>query len=169
MQKLTLDNKIDLLSISRGTKKMSFSGHLDEKGCDYIKDRFDFLALDNVILSSHIKKITKDCWELKGNLSADIIQKCVVTGEPVKEKLAIMLEERYVLQNEDNEQITEIDADAVNVELLDSHMFDVGEFLSQVIGVESESFPKQEITPEVQSFGVEDNDHPFAKLAILKK
>ena len=88
----------------------------------------------------------------------------------MKEKLDITLEERYVLQNEQEGHIAEIDVDAANVEVLETNILQVGELIAQTIGVEAESFPKQKNTPEVHVFGGDNNDeHPFAKLSRLKK
>ena len=88
----------------------------------------------------------------------------------MKEKLDIRLEERYVLQNEQEGHIAEIDVDAANVEVLETNILQVGELIAQTIGVGADSFPKQKNTPEVHVFGSDNKDeHPFAKLSSLKK
>ena len=143
---------------------------LDIDSCSYLQKRFDFIEVSNVILSANIKKISKDCWELKGNLVAQITQKCVVTCKPVKEKLEINLEERYVLQTDCASMIAEIDIGAPNVEVLEKNILDINEFIAQIIGVEAESFPKLHSTSETHFFESNDKkENPFAKLASLKK
>ena len=170
MQNLTLDKKIDLLGIDSKDPSMTLSGLLDADGCLYVQERFGFINVDGVIIKANIKNISNGCWELLGNLTAQVTQICVVTGQPVKEKLDIILEERYVLQNNGDEYITEIDANAANVEVLETNILEVCELIAQIIGVEADSFPKQKNTPENHFFGNEDSDeHPFAKLASLKK
>jgi hypothetical protein len=88
----------------------------------------------------------------------------------VKEKLEINLEERYVLQTDCASMIAEIDIGLPNVEVLETNILDINEFIAQIIGVEAESFPKLYSTHETHFF--ESNDkkvNPFAKLASLKK
>ena len=53
----------------------------------------------------------------KGRLSAEIIQSCVVSGDPVGEKFQFELLERYL---ETFENVEEIDPMGVDVELLKS-------------------------------------------------
>ena len=170
MQNLTLDKNIDLYLIDRGSPLTTLSGTLDDDGCRFIQERFNFFDVSGVTISANIKKISKDCWELTGTLIAQVTQACVATGQPVKEKLDIRLEERYVLQNEQEGHIAEIDVDAANVEVLETNILQVGELIAQTIGVGADSFPKQKNTPEVHVFGSDNKDeHPFAKLSSLKK
>ncbi len=170
MQKLKFDQKIDLLSIDNGTFKYELTGMLDEDACCHLRNRFEFLNVSKVILSASIRKISENGWELTGNLMAQITQNCVVTSKPLKEKLDIGLEERYVLHNEGDSYKTEINVCAPNEEVLESSILNIGEVIAQIIGVEAESFPKVENTPEKHFFGNEDTkENPFAKLAVLKK
>ena len=170
MQSINFCRNIDLLSIDRDMPPFFLELVLDIDSCSYLQKRFDFIELSNVILTANIKKISKDCWELKGNLVAQITQKCVVTCKPVKEKLEINLEERYVLQNNYASVIAEIDIGAPNVEVLETNILDIKEFIAQIIGVEAESFPKLHSTSELHFFESNDKkDNPFAKLASLKK
>ena len=88
----------------------------------------------------------------------------------MKEKLEINLEERYVLQTDCASMIAEIDIGAPNVEVLETNILDINEFIAQIIGVEAESFPKLYSTSETHFFESNDKkENPFAKLASLKK
>ena len=170
MQSLNFFKKIDLLSINRDMPPISLEYMLDIDSCSYLQKRFDLIEVSNVILSANIKKISKNCWELEGDLVAQITQKCVVTCKPVKEKLEINLEERYVLQTDCESMIAEIDIGAPNVEVLETNILDINEFIAQIIGVESESFPKLHSASETHIFESNDKkENPFAKLAFLKK
>ena len=170
MQSINFCRNVDLLSINRDMPPFSLEYLLDIDSCLYLQKRFDFIEVSNVNLSANIKKISEDCWELKGNLVAQITQKCVVTCKPVKEKLEINLEERYVLQTDCASMIAEIDIGEPNVEVLETNILDINEFIAQVIGVEAESFPKLHSTSETHFFESNDKkENPFAKLASLKK
>ena len=170
MENLTLNKSINLYFIDRGNPLTNLSGKLDDEGCRFVQERFNFLEVSGVTLSVDIKKISRDCWQLNGRLVAQVTQACVTTGQPVKEKLDIKLEERYVLQSEQDRHIAEIDIYAANVEVLETNILQVGELIAQIIGVEADSFPKQKDRPEVYVFGRENrNEHPFAKLSSLKK
>ena len=170
MQKMKFDKQIDLLSIDDRFSKLNLIGVLDSNACIKLKNRFNFLELSEVFLSFSFEKISENCWELAGNLKAKITQSCVVTSKPVKEKLDIKLEERYVLQNNNVSKITDIDINGPEVEVLETSMLNVGELVAQIIGVEAESFPKLENTPENHFFGSEETkQNMFAKLAVLKK
>ena len=170
MQSLNFFKKIDLLSINRDMPPISLEYMLDIDSCSYLQKRFDFIEVSNVILSANIKKISINCWELEGDLVAQITQKCVVTCKPVKEKLEIKLKERYVLQAECASMIAEIDIGEPNIEVLETNLLDINEFIAQIIGVEAESFPKLYSISETHFFESEDKkENPFAKLASLKK
>ena len=170
MQSLNFCKNIDLLSIDRDMPPFFLELELDVDSCSYLQKRFEFIEVSNVILSANIKKISKDCWELKGNLVAQITQKCVVTCKPVKEKLEINLEERYVLQTNCASMIAEIDIGAPNVEVLETNILDINEFIAQIIGVEAESFPKLHSASDTYFFESKHiKENPFAKLASLKK
>lgn len=170
MQSLNFNKNIDLLSIDRDMPPLSLKFVLDIDCCSYLQKRFDFIEVSDVILSANINKISKNCWELKGNLAAKITQKCVVTCKPVKEKLEINLEERYVLQTDCTSMIAEIDICAPNVEVLETNILDINEFIAQIIGVEAESFPKLHSASDTYFFESKHiKENPFAKLASLKK
>lgn len=170
MQKVKFDKNIDLLTIDNGTPKVSLKCILTAEDCIYLKNRFNFLHLSEVILLASIRKISVDSWELTGNLIAQVIQSCVVTGEPVKEKLDISLEERYILRNDSMPLITDINVAASDEEVLETSILNIGELVAQIVGLEANPFPKIKNTPECYFFGSEDiKDNPFAKLANLKK
>ena len=170
MQSINFCRNINLLSINRDMPPFSLEYLLDIDSCLYLQKRFDFIEVSNVNLSANIKKISEDCWELKGKLVAQITQKCVVTCKPVKEKLEINLEERYVLQTDCTSMIAEIDICAPNVEVLETNILDINEFIAQIIGVEAESFPKLHSASDTYFFESKHiKENPFAKLASLKK
>ncbi|MCH1428189.1 MAG: hypothetical protein L7V88_03980, partial [Alphaproteobacteria bacterium] len=62
MQNLTIDKNIDLYLIDRGKPLTTLSGTLDDDGCRFIQERFNFFDVSGVTISANIKKISKDCW-----------------------------------------------------------------------------------------------------------
>jgi uncharacterized metal-binding protein YceD (DUF177 family) len=81
-----------------------------------------------------------------GRLVADVVQSCVVSGEPVPAHVDEALELRFELPEADGAEI-ELEADALDVMPVENDTIDLGEALAQALAVALEPYPRA--APEV--------------------
>ena len=67
-----------------------------EAEIDMLLTRFDYIAVNDLVAELEIRKVARDCWDVHGRLTANVVQCCVVTGKPLPESVDFKLEERYV-------------------------------------------------------------------------
>ncbi len=128
--------------------------------------RFDFISIDDMDAVVSIQKVAHDCWDVAGTLSANVIQRCVITDIHVPELVDFTIEERYVRSVENNNGI---EVDLNGAEPLVGGAIDIGEMVAQTLGVAVTPWPK--LLASADSLFQEDalEEHPFAGLAALKK
>ena len=69
---------------------------------------------NSVSVICRLTRLTRNCgsseprkaaWDVRGKLHAEIVQACIVTGEPVSESVDFEIEERYVLASVPEDEI----------------------------------------------------------------
>jgi uncharacterized metal-binding protein YceD (DUF177 family) len=165
METLTLSSAlpVDHLPPTRG---ISVEVVPTQAEIDGLIERFDFIAVTDVCARLKVRKVAKDCWDVTGHLSANVTQRCVVTGEPVPELVDFMIEERYVRHAEDQDSV-EVELDGV--EPLVDGAIDLGEMVTQSLGVAVTPWPRSATATDHLESEEEKDNHPFASLAALKK
>ena len=132
-----------------------------------LAERFGYLDVKVLTGKLDVRRISSACWQIKGQFTAEIIQSCVVSGEPVEEHFQFDLIERYLETLENGE---EIDPMGVDVELLDNGMIPVGEAVAQALAVHATAWPRSANAPILAPPPeLKEQNHPFAKLSELKK
>ena len=135
--------------------------------CTELAERFGYLEVKALTGKLDVRRISSACWQIRGSLTAEISQACVVSGEPVEERFQFDLVERYLETLENGE---EIDPMGVDVELLDNGMIPVGEAVAQALAVHATAWPRRADAPILAPPPeVKEQNHPFAKLSELKK
>jgi uncharacterized metal-binding protein YceD (DUF177 family) len=81
-----------------------------------------------------------------GRLVADVVQSCVVSGEPVPAHVEEALDLRFEPLDEGREEI-ELEADALDVMPVEGDAIDLGEALAQALAVALDPYPRA--APEV--------------------
>ena len=138
-----------------------------EAVCTELAERFGYLAVKALTGKLDVRRISSACWQIKGQLTAEITQSCVVSGEPVEERFQFDLIERYLETLENGE---EIDPMGVDVEVLDNGMIPVGEAVAQALAVHATAWPRSTDAPILAPPpDLKEQNHPFAKLSELKK
>ena len=110
-------------------------------------------------------KLASDCWDVRGRLSASVVQACGVTGEPVPETVDFLIEERYVRSAEDP---AEVEVRLDDAEPLQDGAIDIGEMLAQSLSLAVTSWPRAPHAPDKLNVDESVSGHPFAGLAALK-
>ena len=128
--------------------------------------RFDFVMINYLRAEVTIRKVARDCWDVSGNLSAKVVQRCVITDDPVPELVDFTIEERYV-QHADGLDGVEVDLNGAEP-LVDGEI-DIGEMVAQTLGIAVTPWPKSRRSAENLIEEAISDEHPFAGLAALKK
>ena len=128
--------------------------------------RFDYIAVDDLVAELKIRKVARDCWDIQGRLTANVVQCCVVTGKPIPESVDFTLEERYVRLIDDASSV-EVDLDGV--EPLKNGFIDLGEMVMQSLALAVTAWPRASDATDYVESGPVKSDHPFAGLAAMKQ
>ena len=130
-----------------------------------LADRFGFIEIRNLEISVEIVRVGPDAWDVKGRLQAQLLQPCIVTGDPVPETVDFALEERYVrATNEDDEVVVGLE----DSEPLVDGCIELGELVAQSLALAANAWPRTVGAPDEFKAGDVDVVHPFASLGNLK-
>ena len=131
-----------------------------------LNERFGWVSVDHLAGELRIRKVARDCWDVKGHITGQIAQSCIVTGEPVPENIDFQIEERYVRPAKQTGQV-EVGLDGV--EPIKNGAIDIGELAVQSLCLAASAWPRVDDTPDCYSLGEHEPDHPFARLSVLKR
>jgi len=131
-----------------------------------LAERFGWVSVDALAAELRVRKVARDCWDIHGHMTAQICQNCVVTGEAVSESIDFQIEERYVRNAEQGEDV-EVGLDGV--EPLKNGAIDIGELVVQSLGLAATPWPRVDDAPDSYVIGDQALDHPFAGLSVLKQ
>ena len=159
---LTSQIKVDRLHADRETRYQFLAS---EAECDELAHRFGFVAVSALSADLYIVKSARDCWDVRGRLSASVVQACGVTDDPVAETVDFLIEERYVRSTVNP---AEVEVRLDDAEPLQGGAIGIGEMLAQLLGLAATSWPRAPHAPDKLSAGESLSDHPFAGLAALK-
>ena len=140
---------------------------LSTKRSDHLAltERFGWISIDHFSSELRIRKVARDCWDVTGYVTAQIVQSCIVTGLPVSENIDFQVEERYVRTANQTDQV-EVSLD--EVEPIKNGAIDIGELAVQSLCLAATAWPRVDDAPEYFSVGEQESDHPFAGLSALK-
>ncbi len=128
--------------------------------------RFGWRSVDGLTAELSISKVARACWNVQGNIKAQVCQNCVVTAEPVLESMDFQIEERYVRFNEQGD---EVDFGLDGAEALQNGAIDIGELVVQSLALAVSTWPRVNKAPGSYTLGNQGLNHPFAELSALKR
>ena len=131
-----------------------------------LTERFGWISVDHFSSELRIRKVARDCWDVTGYVTAQIVQSCIVTGLPVSENIDFQIEERYVRTAGRADQV-EVGLDGV--EPIKNGAIDIGELAVQSLCLAATAWPRVGDAPDCYSVGEQETDHPFAVLSTLKR
>ena len=131
-----------------------------------LTERFGWVSVDHLSSELRIQKVARDCWDVTGHITGQIVQNCIVTGLPVSENIDFQIEERYVRVSDQADQV-EVGLDGV--EPIKNGAIDIGELAVQSLCLAATAWPRVGDAPDCYSVGEQETDHPFAVLSSLKR
>ena len=84
-----------------------------------LAERFGWVSVDHLASELCIRKVARDCWDVTGHITGQIVQSCIVTGTPVPENIDFRIEERYVRTAKQIDWV-EVDLDGVEPLILEN-------------------------------------------------
>ncbi|MFQ5535785.1 MAG: DUF177 domain-containing protein [Sphingomonadales bacterium] len=116
---------------------------------DLLAKRFKLVALDRLEATVELRRLAgHQGLEMKGRLSAEAAQKCVVTLKPVRSQVADQFLVRFVprpmdpdAHNSGKTEI-EIDPDEDDIEYMDDEVVDLGETVAQHLSLALNPYPR---------------------------
>lgn len=165
MPQITLNSVISIESILPEPRN-SFNFVASDEERQILTKRFHFIDVVSLSAKLTISKTALDCWDVKGQLRAVVIQACRSTCAPLRETVDFLIEERYVRIVNSQEEVEVY----MNVaEPLENEAINIGELLAQSLAVAVTAWPRSDEAPEIYTSGEKLPDHPFAGLAALKR
>jgi uncharacterized metal-binding protein YceD (DUF177 family) len=135
--------------------------------------RFDLLALDLLRAKVNLRRVQGGtAVRLAGHLSAEVTQSCVVTLDPVANRIEEDFTVLYAPQAAVEAAMVGADADMDLPEPLPEGTLDIGEAVAQQLSLALDPFPRApgaEIDPEWRGDAEETRENPFARLATFRK
>lgn len=123
----------------QGHRRFAISATVAE--CAAIAARLDLLELRRLEAEGALRAAAGGRWTLSGRLSAEIVQACVVTLEPV----AATVEDKFEIgfapmdeSDEDEIDLTEADAEPLPAD----GVLDIGEIVTQQLSLALDPFPR---------------------------
>ncbi len=127
--------------------------------------RFDLIDLTKLEAELNVEHDTAiGGYLVSGNLVADVVQKCVVTLEPVPAHIEKNIETLFVAVK-NGEEPESYGADDLEIEPLVNGIIDLGELVAQNLGIALDPYPRK-IGIEFEKPPI-DNDTPRGPLADL--
>ncbi|MFM2043602.1 MAG: hypothetical protein RLY86_2178 [Pseudomonadota bacterium] len=144
--------------------------------------RFDLIAIDSLTATLRLRRVRGEMVRVTGQLTASVVQACVVTLEPVPATVADEFEALFApphLVPEEGEEIEigfAVSAEEEAPEPMEGGVIDIGELVAQHLSLALDPYPRKEGASfaEIDDPYEEDAEqpakpHPFAKLASLKR
>jgi uncharacterized metal-binding protein YceD (DUF177 family) len=148
-----------------------------EKERAALAQRFGLLRLDSLTASFTLKRVRKDLVRVKGRVTAELAQACVVTLDPVPARI----DERFEVDFLEGVQpaVTDLELDAETAEAPEpapDGWIDLGEVAAEQLGLAIDPYPRKpdaeipaewKAEPAVEP-AVPERPNPFAALGKLK-
>lgn len=133
--------------------------------------RFGLIALDRLEASVTLERLAGDFVRLSAALTADVVQQCVVTLEPVpsrvEDRSSLVYGESAV--PEGDELDLTLDGESELVEPLEGGVIDIGEAVAQQLSLALDPYPRAPGAPAVGEETDAAASSPFAVLARLRE
>jgi uncharacterized metal-binding protein YceD (DUF177 family) len=158
--------------------KISAGGALEKIEADHderelLAERFGLIDLTKLEAKITVKPARGGrMFEVEGTMQADVVQRCVVTLEPLPAQIALDIKVIYAAPEWlETEAVHEIDLDAEDTEPILGGIIDLGELVAQNLGIALDPYPRKKGVAYVEAeYGAGgDKVNPFAKLASLTK
>ena len=165
---------LDRISATQHREEISAT----EKERAALAQRFDLVSLDSFTASFSLKRVRKDLVRVKGWVSAELVQACVVTLDPVPARIDERFEVDFLEEAVPAVADVELDAEAAEApESAPDGWIDLGELAAEQLGLALDPYPRKPDAEVPAEWKAEpaadpatvDRPNPFAVLDKLKQ
>lgn len=142
-----------------------------------LAERFGLVSLDRLVAQFTLKRARRDLVRVKGHITAEAVQACVITLDPIPARIDERFEVDFLEGIRPPETDLELDAEAADApEPAPSGWIDLGELAAEQLGLALDPYPRKPgasvpaewvAEPAVAPAEVE-RPNPFAQLEKLK-
>jgi uncharacterized metal-binding protein YceD (DUF177 family) len=144
---------IDVTTIGMAESAYKITADASERAA--LAHRFDLLALERLQAEVRVKRLAGGLIQLSAVLSAEVVQGCVVTMEPVPSRIEEQFNLLYGAVTEEREVV--LNGESEPVEPLAGGAIDLGEAVAQQLSLVLDPFPR---APAVLSQATVAPDEP---------
>lgn len=144
--------------------------HASEREKQTLAQRFDLVEIKKLEAKLQVTPERAGLnYLVKGNLSADVVQRCVVTLDPLQAKVEQAIKVHFAAPEFLGSGATERNLDEDDMEPITDGVIDLGELVAQHLGLGLDPYPRKPDVPPVEiGFGQTVKPaNPFAKLTVL--
>jgi uncharacterized metal-binding protein YceD (DUF177 family) len=135
--------------------------------CAALAERFDLLALDRLEAEARLERLAGGLLRLSAALKAELVQACVITLEPVRDRIDEAFTLLYRAGAEAGERAVVLSGTAELVEPLPGDILDIGEAVAQQLALALDPYPRA--PGAIAAAPEEGRASPFAALAKWKE
>lgn len=162
---------IEADTISESPRRIEIAA--DETERRRLAGRFALKAIDSLAADIQLAR-RAGIIHADGQVSADVIQSCVVTDEPLPAHVIAPLAVRFVPDGHgaSPDEEVELSADDCDTLPLESGKIDLGELAAETLALALDPFPRSaaaDVAMEQAGLGSEEDMGPFAALKALKE
>lgn len=132
-----------------------------------LAQRLELIDIVSLRAEVALRRMEDGLIEVTGQLKSSVMQRCVVSLEPIPAAVAIDFRRLFANEGEEAE-LVEIDPDAELIEPLDGEILDLGEIVAEELSLALDPYPRAEAA-EIANGDDEDDPNPFASLASLRR
>lgn len=145
--------------------------HLEAKPAERaaLAARFDLIDLPALTAVLSIRHEQRGALAVTGSVSADVVQRCVVTLEPVAAHLDIPVDLLLLPEGARREEEPIAGEEEEDFDYYLNGRVDLGELVTQHLGVNLNPYPRKEgaALPQTEFGPAPEVEHPFARLKQL--
>ena len=135
-----------------------------------LAERFELRSVDSLVSDLIVERIKgSELIRVRGRISAEIVQSCVVSGEAVASTIEETVDERFGPSDETDAEIDLSLEEEDPPEPIENGEIDLGEIVAQYLGVAIDPYPRKPGAVFASAPVGDSGPHPFAALAALKK
>ncbi|MGL4965073.1 MAG: YceD family protein [Inquilinus sp.] len=153
-------------TLPRGGRTVAIEA--DEAERTALARRFDLLALDELKARFTLTAGRGDTVVVTGTMTAAVVQRCVVTLDPVPAAVEDEIEAVFADTAGRDEAEVEVDPVAAEIEPLVDHRIDLGELAAQHLSLALDPYPRSPGAPEAAAEPPEDEPETRRPFAVLK-
>lgn len=138
----------------------------NDKEREQLAQRFGLQDLKNLsaTLSVHAAS-NRQGYVVTGTVSADVVQQCVVTLEPLPNHIEHQIDALFAFLEGDEAAPTQVEMDEDQPEPIIDGIIDLGELVAQHLGIALDPYPRKPgLAPVEAQYGSDKPSNPFAQL-----